>query len=79
MLGGNCGFDFNQLLSGNEEKPSSRTLPRQVECFEKSVIEQALSAHKGSIKGSMGQLGIPRKTLYDKMQKYGLDKSDFKE
>ncbi len=79
LLGGDCGFDFNQLLSGDEEQWPSRTLPRQVECFEKSVIEQALSAHKGSIKGTMGQLGVPRKTLYDKMQKYGLDKSDYKE
>ncbi len=79
LLGGDCGFDFNQLLGGEEPAQASPNLPRQVECFEKSLIEQALGAHKGSIKDTMAQLGVPRKTLYDKMQKYGLDKSDFKE
>ena len=78
LLGGQCGFDFNQLL--DEERDSdSVTLPRQVECFEKSLIEQALAANKGGIKGAMGQLGLPRKTLYDKMQKHGIDKTQFKE
>lgn len=77
LLGSDCGFEFNQLLSGKDEAP--RTLPRQVECFEKSLIEQALGAHKGSIKDTMAQLGVPRKTLYDKMQKYGLDKQDYKQ
>ncbi|MGB1110542.1 MAG: helix-turn-helix domain-containing protein, partial [Gammaproteobacteria bacterium] len=28
--------------------------------------------------GTMERLGLPRKTLYDKMQKYGLDKDQFK-
>ena len=49
-------------------------LPQQVECFEKSLIEQALAAHKGSIKDAMAVPGVPRRTLYDKMHKYGLDK-----
>ncbi len=79
LLGSDCGFDFSQLFNSETDGDTARTLPRQVECFERSVIEQALSAHKGSIKDTMGQLGVPRKTLYDKMQKYGLDKSDFKE
>lgn len=78
LLGSDCGFDFKQLFS-DEDAQLPRTLPRQVECFEKSVIEQALGAHKGSIKQTMEQLGVPRKTLYDKMQKYALDKKDYKQ
>ena len=78
LLGSDCGFDFKQLF-GEEGGEAPRTLPRQVECFEKSLIEQALGAHKGCIKLTMEQLGVPRKTLYDKMQKYGLDKNDFKQ
>lgn len=78
LLGEQCGFDFNQLLD-EEGESGSVTLPRQVECFEKSLIEQALAGNKGSIKGTMEQLGLPRKTLYDKMQKHGLDKRQFKE
>ncbi len=77
LLGEDCGFDLNQLLTGGPDARSP-TLPNQVECFEKSLIEQALAAHKGSIKETMDALGVPRKTLYDKMQKYGLDKKNFK-
>ncbi|MCG7911382.1 MAG: hypothetical protein JAY82_16595, partial [Candidatus Thiodiazotropha taylori] len=33
---------------------------------------------KGNLKSTMEALGIPRKTLYDKMRKYGLDKSHYK-
>jgi len=54
------------------------TLPEQVEAFERSLIEQALSESSGIIKDTMQVLGLPRKTLYDKMQKYGLDKRVYK-
>ena len=78
LLGENCGFDLEQVLRGNEDGQSPITLPQQAECFEKSVIEQALSANKGNIKETMESLGVPRKTLYDKMQKFGLDKRNYK-
>jgi two-component system C4-dicarboxylate transport response regulator DctD len=78
LLGSNCAYDLEQLMHGNAEDGSVITLPEQVECFEKSVIEQALTAHKGNIKETMEALGVPRKTLYDKMQKFGLDKRNFK-
>ena len=42
--------------------------------FEKDVISAALVAHGGSLKPVYEQLGISRKTLYEKMQRYGLDK-----
>ena len=42
--------------------------------FEKDVIVAALLAHGGSLKPVYEQLGISRKTLYEKMQRYGLDK-----
>jgi two-component system C4-dicarboxylate transport response regulator DctD len=54
------------------------SLPEQVEAFERALIEQALSESSGVIKQTMGLLGLPRKTLYDKMQKYGRDKGRFK-
>jgi two-component system C4-dicarboxylate transport response regulator DctD len=43
--------------------------------FEKSVISGALLTHKGSLKAVYQSLGISRKTLYDKMRRYGLDKN----
>ena len=54
------------------------SLSQQVELFERSLIEQALVDTSGSIKTAMECLGLPRKTLYDKMRKYGLDKNQFK-
>lgn len=78
LLGEEYSFDFDQILTGGPDE-SPPTLASQVERFEKSLIEQALAAHKASIKETMAALRVPRKTLYDKMQKYGLDKARFKD
>lgn len=77
LLGGQTGWSIDTMISG-DEKAQKTTLPQQVECFERSLIEQALAASKGSIKDVMEILAVPRKTLSDKMRKYGLDKSDYK-
>ena len=78
LLGESLGYDLQQLIHDSDDSQSAITLPQQVECFEKSIIEQELIQQKGSLKKTMEALGIPRKTLYDKMQKYGLDKSNYK-
>ena len=77
LLGEQFGWSLKDLVA----KPlagAPRSLPEQVECFEKSLIVQALAASQGCIKDTMTALGIPRKTLYDKMQKHGLSKEDYK-
>jgi two-component system C4-dicarboxylate transport response regulator DctD len=56
---------------------SSMTLQQRVECYEKMLLEEALNQHRGSIKAVMAELGIARKTLYDKMTKYQLVRRDF--
>jgi two-component system C4-dicarboxylate transport response regulator DctD len=53
---------------------SASNLPDRVAAFEKSMIAGALAAHGGSLKPVYESLGISRKTLYEKMQKYGLDR-----
>ena len=50
-----------------------------VEQYEQRLIEQALSQAQGSIKQTYEALGIPRKTLYDKLAKYGIDRQRFRE
>ncbi len=50
-------------------------LADRVADFERGVIAGALAAHGGSLKPVYESLGISRKTLYEKMQKYGLDKA----
>ncbi len=77
LLGESCTFEFDRLLS-EPEASVSLSLPQQVERFEKMLIEQELVRHQGSIKACLDSLGLPRKTLYDKMRKYGLDKRHYK-
>ena len=77
LLGESCGYDIDRLLGGEADTPAM-TLPQQIECFERGLIEQQLKASNGSIKATMAALGLPRKTLYDKMKKYGLVRDDFR-
>jgi two-component system C4-dicarboxylate transport response regulator DctD len=77
LLGESCGYDIDRLLGGESDSPAM-TLPQQIECFERGLIEQQLKASNGSIKATMAALGLPRKTLYDKMKKYGLVRDDYR-
>jgi len=77
LLGESCGYEIDQMVVGGSDRPVM-TLPEQLECFERSLIEQQLKANNGSIKDTMTALGLPRKTLYDKMKKYGLDRADYR-
>ncbi|OEY66260.1 sigma-54-dependent transcriptional regulator [Marinobacter sp. X15-166B] len=56
-----------------------QTLAEMVEAFERSAIAAALHRCGGSIKDTMVELGLARKTLYDKMKRYRLDKAEFKD
>ncbi len=77
LMGESGSFEFDEIII-NETNPGVMTLPEQVERFEKTLLEQELLRQKGSIKGTMEALGLPRKTLYDKMRKYELDKTIYK-
>lgn len=48
-------------------------LAERVAGFERSVIAGAIAAHRGHLRRVYESLGISRKTLYEKMQKHGLD------
>lgn len=67
-------------LAQLDDAPATTTLSLtdQVAEFEKVAIEKALVECNGSIKHTMEVLAIPRKTLYDKMQKYRIDKEMYK-
>ncbi|MEO4000675.1 sigma-54 dependent transcriptional regulator [Mesorhizobium sp. CAU 1732] len=49
-------------------------LADRVARFERSVIAGTIEAHGGVLKPVYETLGISRKTLYEKMQRYGLDR-----
>jgi two-component system C4-dicarboxylate transport response regulator DctD len=72
------------VLFGKEEDPEwrdagaeIRSLRVQVEAFEKSLISQELTRCRGNVVKVSERLGIPRKTLYDKLHKHKLSRDDF--
>jgi two-component system C4-dicarboxylate transport response regulator DctD len=64
------GLDWMQGASG----PEANRLADRVAGFERSVIAGAIAAHGGRLRRVYESLGISRKTLYEKMQKHGLDR-----
>jgi len=67
-----------QLNEHSDKISTASSLAEQVAEFESSTIEQALIECGGSIKNTMEVLNLARKTLYDKMQRYDLDKDNYK-
>jgi len=53
-------------------------LSAQVERFEKAAIEATLSEAGGSVTDAHQRLGIGRKTLYEKMQRHGIDPARYR-
>ncbi len=71
VLGMGLGLRENEAT--HETSATTHYLSEQVARFEKSVISQEISRNKGALKPTYEALGISRKTLYDKMKKYGLE------
>jgi two-component system C4-dicarboxylate transport response regulator DctD len=69
-------IDQHTLANWQSEAGHSN-LPERMERYEKRLIEEALSQAQGSIKRTYEGLGIARKTLYDKLAKYNLDRHRF--
>jgi len=69
---------LSQLGEADSSAGEPLSLSDKVAEYEKTLIEQTLSECSGSIKETMQVLNIPRKTLYDKMQKHNIDKDNYK-
>lgn len=78
LLGENYDYDLEKIMTGSESS-GGQSLREQVESFEKSLIERALNLCRGNISEATESLGIPRKTLHDKVRKYGLDRRRFRD
>ncbi len=65
--------------SGEPGSGSSQDKPLKdhVDAFEKLLLDGALRRHKGSVQAVIEELSIPRRTLNEKMAKYGLSRGDF--
>ncbi|MCC6006807.1 MAG: sigma-54-dependent Fis family transcriptional regulator, partial [Rhodobacteraceae bacterium] len=71
------------LLSPDPEAPPialgshGKPLKDYVEAFERMLIDTTMRRHRGSVSAVMEELGLPRRTLNEKMAKYGLSRSDY--
>jgi len=70
------------LMADDEVSEASMTtegkpLKEYVDAFERMLIDNTMRRHKGSIVAVMEELCLPRRTLNEKMAKYGLHRSDY--
>ena len=70
------------LMADNEAAGPALTtegkpLKDYVEAFERMLIDNTMRRHKGSIVSVMEELCLPRRTLNEKMAKYGLTRADY--
>lgn len=79
LLGAAYDYRLDALLEGADPGPGDLPLSQQVELFEKSLISQSLASHRGHIPAICEHLGLPRKTLYDKLKKYALKAEDYRQ
>ncbi len=57
---------------------SQEALPKRLERYEETLIRETLAAHHGNVQETIEALGIPRKTFYDKMQRHGINRADYR-
>lgn len=65
-------LDFVQSLPEHND-----TLSDRVSAFERNAIATALTTNNGRLKETYEALGLSRKSLYEKMQKYNLNRENF--
>lgn len=70
-LGGKAGGGLDG--DGARRKP----LPEQMDAVEAAFIRSALEESGGNIQAAADALGIPRRTLNEKMRRYNLERQDF--
>jgi two-component system, NtrC family, C4-dicarboxylate transport response regulator DctD len=76
-------YAIQSVLGMSPDLPAQPTaaidLPARVAAFEASAIESALRRHGGDVAGTLRELGIPRKTFYDKVTRYGFQLDRFRQ
>lgn len=67
------GLPFQQSMSAEAVADRNATLSDQLDDFERAAILRALREAKGNISATARTLGMPRKRLYLRMHKLGID------
>lgn len=74
---------LSDILNDGELRPAApqifveKPLREHVEAFEKMLIDNALRRNRGAVSAVMEELALPRRTLNEKMAKYGLVRAEY--
>ncbi|MES5097927.1 sigma-54 dependent transcriptional regulator [Agrobacterium sp. BA1120] len=60
-----------------DHRDASGTLAERMDREEAQIIREALEKFDGDVAGTIGALGIARKTFYDKLQRHDISRSDY--
>ncbi len=71
------GLETEGGADGPEKAGEEVALADRLADFERGAIAAELTSRGGNLKLTYQALGLSRKTLYEKMQKYGLNREDF--
>lgn len=66
------------FITSSIKTENIKPLDEQINEYEKQIIEEALIFYQGRINEVANYLDIPRKKLYLRMRKYGIDKKNYK-
>ena len=56
---------------------AAASLPDRLAAIEANLIREALERHQGDVRATLDTLGIPRKTFYDKLARYGIERAAY--
>jgi two-component system C4-dicarboxylate transport response regulator DctD len=71
------GLKAGQTLGLGPPADTSASLSDQVSQFERCLIEHELRKQNGCVAAAGQALGLPKKTLYDKIQRHQLALEDY--
>ena len=74
----NFATGLTRIAQGSADRAEPQSLREMVARFERAVIEDALRDAKGQVDEVQQRLSLPRKTLYDRLTKYGLRAKDYR-
>jgi len=68
---------MSEVLAGPPLDGKVPGLSEQLDAFERCVLEQELSKRNGNIQAAADALGLPVRTLNDRMRRHGLTRKDY--
>ncbi|MEH6442798.1 MAG: sigma-54 dependent transcriptional regulator [Oceanospirillaceae bacterium] len=72
-----AGQENHGSVADNSSLEHNQPLAEQVASFESQLLKNALTRHSGSIKQVMLELDLPRRTINQKMIRYGINRADY--